>query len=94
MLEKFDPMAGDEAEIIWSKKKKALESITERMLHMDEMEVPTRTLTETIAEEPVTMYLSRPYPTWQYVPPWDTTTTTGTGWARTVWTTNFRREPS
>ena len=69
MLEKFDPMAGDEAEIIRSKKKKALESITERMLHMDE-EV-TRV----------------PYE-YHGAYPWNTTTTTGTGWVRTVWTTN------
>ena len=37
-----------------------------------------KTLMETIAETPVT-YPS-PYLTWQYVPPWNTTTTTGTGW--------------
>ena len=76
MLEKFDPMAGDEAAILWSKKKVALENITERMRHMDE-EVPTRTLMETIADTPVTYPYSRPYPTWQYVPTWNTTTTTG-----------------
>ena len=83
MLEKFDPMAGDEAGILWSKKKKALESITERMRHMDE-EVPTRTLMETIAEEPVGYLYSRPYPTWQYVPHWNTTTTTSTSWTSTT----------
>ena len=74
MLEKFDPMAGDEAAILRSKKKKALESITERMLHMDE-EV-TRV----------------PYE-YHGAYPWNTTTTTGTGWLTPQTTSSHYTRP-
>ena len=70
-LAKFDPMAGDEATILRSKKATALERIVGHLYDAGEMEVPTRV----------------PYE-YHGAYPWNTITTTGTGWARTVWTTN------